>query len=324
MNYLVTGGAGFIGSNLVDHLLSRDPYCNVTVLDKLTYAGYRGNLELAMKSERVNFVWGDVCDPTTVRHLCERANIVIHAAAESHVDRSISSPSAFGATNFMGTLVMLEAVKAAEVDLFVYISTDEVYGSRTTGSFVETDSINPRNPYSATKAGADRLVSAYHETYGLNTIIIRPSNNYGPRQFPEKLIPFFVWKAMRGEDLPVYGNGEQVRDWLHVYDHCRAIGKIITKGTVGGVYNIPGMNERKNIEVIRIILDELRKPESLIKFVEDRVGHDSRYAIDGSALEALGWYPRIKWEDGIRETIRWYTVNKNWLDDAFSRANKEA
>lgn len=322
MNYLVTGGAGFIGSHFVEYLLARDPNCHVTVLDKLTYAGSRENLKAAAGTGRLKLIVGDVCDESTALRACKKVDVVIHAAAESHVDRSILSGVQASHTNYVGTHVMLEAARKTGVAKFLMVSTDEVYGSKTRGRFNEQSPLNPRNPYSAAKAGADRLAYAYFVTYGLPVVITRPSNNYGPRQFPEKLVPLFTYKALHDEPLPVYGNGLQRRDWLHVSDHCRAMVTVLEKGEVGEAYNIPGGNERRNLQTIRVILDELGKPESLIEYVADRPGHDPRYPLDGRKIAALGWAPQVDWETGLRATVRWYVQNQGWLERAIRRGEE--
>jgi dTDP-glucose 4,6-dehydratase len=322
MTYLITGGAGFIGSNLVEHLLAVEPDCRVIVLDKLTYAGARENLKQAQATGRLSFILGDVCDEAVALRACKRAEVVIHAAAESHVDRSILSGQEAARTNFIGAFTMLEAARKVGVGKFLFVSTDEVYGSKPRGQFNEESPLNPRNPYSAAKAGADRMAYAYWVTYGMPVIITRPSNNYGPRQFPEKLVPLFTYKALRDEPVPVYGDGRQRRDWLHVGDHCRAVELILREGQPGEAYNIPGGNERRNLETIRVILDELGKPESLIKFVEDRPGHDPRYPLDGSKIAALGWEPRVPWAEGLRETVRWYVSHQDWLARAMKRGEE--
>lgn len=322
MNYLVTGGAGFIGSNLVDYLLKKHKTAQVIVLDKLTYAGSRDNLKQAEATGRLTFIKGDVCDEKMAKRACRKADVVIHAAAESHVDRSILAPQDAARTNFFGTFTMLGAAREAKVQRFLHVSTDEVYGSKQRGEFKEDSPLNARNPYSAAKAGADRMAYAYFITYDMPVIVTRPSNNYGPRQFPEKLVPLFVYKALRDEPLPVYGAGRQRRDWLHVEDHCRAMDLLLRKGEPGEAYNIPGDNERRNIETIRVILDELGKPESLIRHVEDRPGHDPRYPLSGDKIAELGWAPKIPWEKGLREAIRWYVENPEWLEDAVKRGEE--
>jgi len=322
MRYLVTGGAGFIGSSLVDYLLASDADAHVTVLDKLTYAGSLDNLRQAQATGRLQFVQGDVCDPAQAQSACEGAQVVIHAAAESHVDRSILAGRQAAQTNFLGTFTILEAARQAQVDRLLCISTDEVYGTKLDGVFNEDAPLNPRNPYSAANAGADRMAHAYFVTYGVPVIISRPSNNYGPRQFPEKLVPLFVYRALRDEPLPVYGDGAQMRDWLYVQDHCSAIDLLLREGQPGEAYNIPGGNERRNLETIRVLLDELGKPESLIRFVEDRPGHDPRYPLGGAKLAALGWRPQTPWEQGLRRTVRWYAENPQWLEGAVARGKQ--
>ena len=318
MRTLVTGGAGFIGSNYVHHLLQTTSG-SVRVLDKLTYAGNRENLAGLPDPARVEFIEGDICDPVAIKAALEGVDSVVHMAAETHVDRSIHSAEAAMRTNFEGTFRLLEACREYSLHRFIHVSTDEVYGTCLADPFNETAALNPRNPYSASKAGGDRLAYAYFVTYDLPVIITRPTNNYGPRQYPEKLVPLFVYRALRDEPLPVYGDGSQRRDWLHVDDHCRALDVIIQKGVPGEVYNIPGNAERVNMAVVRLILDELGKPESLIRHVADRPGHDVRYALNGSKLAALGWVPQVSWEAGMRATVRWLCDNRDWLESSLQR-----
>ena len=318
MKLLVTGGAGFIGCNFVRHVLAQGDR-EVRVLDALSYAGSLDNLADVSGGPRFEFVRGDVCDRETCVQAAEGVDAVVHFAAESHVDRSIHGPGGAVETNVMGTLNVLEAARQAEVGRVVLISTDEVYGEATGRAMREGDALNPRNPYSASKAGADRMGYAYFATYGLPIIIHRAANNYGPHQFPEKLVPLFCYRALRGESLPVYGDGMQVRDWLHVEDNCRAIDLLLERGEPGEAYNIPGGNERPNMQVVRLLLDELGKPESLIDHVEDRPGHDIRYSLDGSKLRALGWEPRVEWETGMRATVRWFADHQDWLEAAVQR-----
>ncbi len=322
MHILVTGGAGFIGSNFVRHLLRARDDVRVRVLDRLTYAGSRDNLAGVLSAPRLEFIEGDICHQDAVEAAMEGVQVVVHMAAESHVDRSIISAEAAVQTNFTGSFRVFEAARAADVQRVLHISTDEVYGACLDEPFTESDPLNPRNPYSATKAGADRLAHSYFVTYDLPVIIARPSNNYGPWQYPEKLIPFFTWRALHDEHLPVYGDGMQVRDWLHVEDHCRALMLLIEEGVPGEAYNIHGDNERPNMETIRLIIDELDKPESLIRHVEDRPGHDIRYAMDASKMRALGWEPRIEWERGIRETVRWFAEHLDWMEAAMARSRE--
>lgn len=322
MHLLVTGGAGFIGSNFVRYLLSTQDEIRVRVLDKLTYAGSRENLADLLEDPRLEFIEGDICDQTTIDAATEDVEVVAHLAAESHVDRSIISAEAAVQTNFTGSFRVFEAARAAGVERLLHVSTDEVYGACEHDPFTEDDPLNPRNPYSATKAGADRLAHSYFVTHELPVIIARPSNNYGPWQYPEKLIPFFTWRALRDEHLPVYGDGMQIRDWLHVHDHCRALLLLIEHGAIGEAYNIHGDNERPNMETIRLIIDELGKPESLIRHVEDRPGHDLRYAMDAQKIRELGWTPGIDWEQGVRETVRWFAENEAWMERAMARSEE--
>ncbi len=315
---LVTGGAGFIGSNFIRYFLQEHPEDEVVNLDLLTYAGNLLNLEDVMKDKRCHFVLGDIADPVVLDQVFrQKIDVVVNFAAESHVDRSIEDPGVFIRTNIMGTQAILNAMRKYPVGRLVQISTDEVYGSLgPAGAFTEASPIAPNSPYSASKASSDLLVRAHYETYGLPCIITRCSNNYGPYQFPEKVIPLFIMNAMQDKPLPLYGDGLNVRDWLHVLDHCRAIDLVIDKGKVGEVYNIGGNNERRNIEITRLILDRLGKPEGLIQYVPDRLGHDRRYAIDaGKMRRELGWEPVYTFEKGIEETIRWYQEHRSWLKD---------
>jgi dTDP-glucose 4,6-dehydratase len=313
VDVLVTGGAGFIGSNFVRYALEAHPDWRVTTLDKLTYAGRRENLHDVMTHERHAFVHGDVVDAPVSGPLVERSNIVVHFAAETHVDRSIMAAGDFIRTDVEGTFVLLEAARrATRLTRFVQISTDEVYGSVATGASTETDELRPRNPYSASKSGADRLAYSYWATYDLPVIITRASNNYGPYQFPEKVIPLFVTNAIDDIPVPLYGDGRNVRDWLHVLDHCRAIDLLIRKGSNGEVYNIGGGNDVMNVDLTHRILDTLGKPRSLIKPVADRLGHDRRYCLDTTKLRSQGWSPQVPFEQGLRETVDWYRANEWW------------
>ena len=310
---LVTGGAGFIGSNYVRHALAAHPDWRVTTLDKLTYAGRLENLHDVMDHPRHAFVRGDIADAEVSRPLVEAANLVVHFAAETHVDRSILEAGDFIRTDVFGTFVLLEAARQATgLRRFVQISTDEVYGSVPTGASRETDELKPRNPYAASKAGADRLAYSYWATYGVPVVVTRASNNYGPYQFPEKVIPLFVTNAIDGQPVPLYGDGLNVRDWLHVLDHCRAIDLVIERGEAGQVYNIGGGNEVANIDLTRRILGLLGRPESLIRPVADRPGHDRRYSLDTAKLRALGWRPQADFASGVAETVDWYRQNEWW------------
>jgi dTDP-glucose 4,6-dehydratase len=316
MKLLVTGGAGFIGSNFVMHMLEKYPDVSLTNLDLLTYAGNLENLQDTRPyGDRHRFVRGDITDRTLVQQLVsEHPDAVINFAAESHVDRSIIDSSAFVTTNVLGTQVLLEACREAGIPRMVQISTDEVYGSLgADGAFTEDYPIAPNSPYSASKAAADLLCRAYHQTYGLDVVMTRCSNNYGPWQFPEKLIPLMISNALQDKELPVYGDGMNVRDWIHVADHCAAVDTVLRKGRPGEVYNIGGKCERPNIEIVRYILHRLDKPETLIRFVTDRPGHDRRYAMDASKLEReLGWQPSISFEQGMNHTISWYLEHETW------------
>jgi len=313
VDVLVTGGAGFIGSNFVRYALATHADWRVTTLDKLTYAGRRENLHDVMDSPRHVFVHGDIADAPVSGPLVEQSDIVVHFAAETHVDRSIMAAGDFIRTDVEGTWVLLEAARRAQhLRRFVQISTDEVYGSVATGASRETDEIKPRNPYAASKAGADRLAYSYWATYGLPVIVTRASNNYGPYQFPEKVIPLFVTNAIGDIPVPLYGDGRNVRDWLHVDDHCRAIDLLIDQGVDGEVYNIGGGNEVMNVDLTHRILDVLGKPKALITPVPDRPGHDRRYCLDTTKLRGVGWSPREPFEDGLRRTIDWYRKNEWW------------
>ena len=315
MRLLVTGGAGFIGSCFVRHILKKHPDYKIINLDALTYAGNLDNLKDIEANPNYTFVHGNICDKKLVKDLIRESDTVVNFAAESHVDRSISSPEIFIETNVKGTLNLLEASKELGVERYLQVSTDEVYGSLgESGYFYETTPISPNSPYSASKASADMLVRAYGETYNLPVLVTRCSNNYGPYQYPEKLIPFFILKLLRGEKVPVYGDGMNIRDWLYVYDHCEAIDRVLHKGRVKEVYNIGGHNEKTNLEITRIILKELGKDESSIEFVQDRLGHDRRYAISNDKItKELGWKPSLTFEEGIKITIQWYLNNQDWI-----------
>jgi dTDP-glucose 4,6-dehydratase len=316
MNLLVTGGAGFIGSNFVRHILEKYPEYRVINLDKLTYAGNLENLKGVDKDPRYAFEKGDICDKTRVQLCVIRYEIdaIVHFAAESHVDRSILGAAEFVQTNIAGTNVLLEVSKELKIKRFLQVSTDEVYGSLgSTGLFTEETHLHPNSPYSASKASADMLALAYQHTFGIPIVVTRCSNNYGSYQFPEKLIPLMIANALNDKPLPVYGDGMNVRDWLHVKDHCSAIDEVLHRGRIGEVYNIGGNNEKANIEIIKLILQNLGKPESLITYVKDRPGHDRRYAIDSSKIQReLGWTPSYTFEQGIADTIDWYVNNQQW------------
>ena len=313
VNVLVTGGAGFIGSNFVSHALDAHPDWQITTLDKLTYAGRLENLRDHEDDPRHRFVRGDVADPAVAGPLVEASDIVVHFAAETHVDRSIHSAGDFVTTDVYGTFVLLDAARSSRrLRRFIQISTDEVYGSVPEGSSTETDELRPRNPYAATKAGADRLAYSYWSTYDIPVIITRASNNYGRRQFPEKLIPLFITNALDGRPLPLYGDGQNVRDWLHVDDHCRALDLLLERGTPGEVYNVGGGHELTNTELTHRILRTLDRPLSLIQPVEDRLGHDRRYSLDTTKLRGLGWEPHVSFDDGLGEIVDWYRSNESW------------
>ena len=325
MNIIVTGGAGFIGSNFVFHMLKAHPDYRIICLDKLTYAGNLSTLEPVMDNPNFRFVKADICDKEAVDKLFaeEKPDIVVNFAAESHVDRSIENPQIFLETNILGTSVLMDASRKHGVKRYHQVSTDEVYGDlpldRPDLFFTESTPIHTSSPYSSSKAGADLLVLAYYRTYGLPVTISRCSNNYGPYHFPEKLIPLMIIRALHDESLPVYGDGLNVRDWLYVEDHCKAIDLIIHNGKVGEVYNVGGHNEMANIDIVKLILKELGKSEDLITYVTDRAGHDRRYAIDPTKIHNdLGWLPETKFADGIVKTIRWYLDNEAWWQPIIS------
>jgi len=319
---LVTGGAGFVGSNFVRMVHSEHPDCFIVNLDKLTYAGNLENLAGLLDHPNHKFVKGDICDGALVEKIIadHKVDTIINFAAESHVDRSITGPKAFVETNVTGTLTLLEAARDKKLERFIQVSTDEVYGALgPQGKFTEQTPLAPNSPYSASKAAADLLVKAFGHTWGVRYNITRCSNNYGPCQFPEKLIPLMINNALNNKELPVYGDGLYVRDWLYVYDHCTAVWQVLTKAPPGEIYNIGGCNEKTNMEVIGLILDRLGKPKSLIRHVTDRPGHDRRYAIDaGRIITELGWQPSVGFEEGINKTIDWYLQNKDWLANVVS------
>ncbi|GGE56101.1 dTDP-glucose 4,6-dehydratase [Pullulanibacillus camelliae] len=324
MHIIVTGGAGFIGSNFVRHLLTEHPDYHVLTLDLLTYAGNIHNLDDVMDHPNHTFVKGNITNRELVDWLIQTYNIdaIVNFAAESHVDRSILDPGVFVETNVQGTLALLDAAKANNLAKYVQVSTDEVYGSLgETGYFTETSPIAPNSPYSASKASADMLVRSYHETYGMNVNITRCSNNYGPYHFPEKLIPLMITNGLDGENLPIYGDGKNIRDWLHVFDHCAAIDLVLHQGQPGEVYNVGGHNERTNNEIVHLIVEQLHLPQERIVYVEDRLGHDRRYAIDPTKIETeLGWKPKYTFDNGILETIEWYIKHEDWWRPLKERA----
>jgi len=321
-NLLVTGGAGFIGSNFVRMVLAEHPDCSIVNLDKLTYAGNLESLIDVLDNHRHRFVHGEICDGPLVEKILKDCKIdaIVNFAAESHVDRSIVGPKIFIETNITGTLTLLQAARDKDIERFIQVSTDEVYGSLgPQGKFTEQSPLSPNSPYSATKAGADLLVRAFGHTWGLRYNITRCSNNYGPYQFPEKLIPLMINNALHDKELPVYGDGLYVRDWLYVYDHCTAIWQVLEKAPPGEIYNIGGCNEKANLEVIEIILQRLNKPRTLIRHVKDRPGHDRRYAIDASRIISdVGWKPSVTFEEGMARTIDWYLANDEWLAHVIS------
>lgn len=321
---LVTGGAGFIGSNFVHYLLDKYDY-PIIVLDKLTYAGNIDNLKDVMEDERLRFVKGDICDPEKVRECMEDAEWVVHFAAETHVDRSILDAGVFVTTDVFGTFVLLEASRKLGISRFLHISTDEVYGEAASEPSKETDPLMPKSPYAASKAGADRLAYSYYATYGVPVVITRCTNNYGPYQHPEKLIPLFVTNAFEDKELPVYGTGKNTRDWIHVQDHCEALGMIMHhEGLLGEVFNIGSGAEKSVLDIADIILDELGKTKSLLKHVEDRKGHVKRHAVSTSKIrEKLDWKPRYEFEKGIRDTIEWYSQNEWWWSEVKNKEFEE-
>lgn len=313
--YFVTGAAGFIGSNFVRQLLAEEHDTRILAFDALTYAGNLENLQGCLDDDRLHFIKGDICNAEAVNSaLAEPIEAIIHFAAESHVDRSILGCQAFIRTNIEGTQVLLDAARNKQVKRFLQVSTDEVYGSLgPTGLFTEQTPIQPNSPYSASKAAADLLVMAYHHTYQMPVMVTRCSNNYGPYQFPEKLIPLFITNLLEGQQVPVYGDGQNVRDWLHVSDHCRAIRRVLEAGKPGGVYNIGGSCERTNLQITELLLETLGCGPERIRHVPDRLGHDRRYAIDSTKIqEELGWRPQVTFTDGLRQTIDWYRENDSW------------
>jgi len=315
MKLLVTGGAGFIGSCFIRYIINKYPDYKVVNLDLLTYAGNIDNLKDIENKPNYKFIQGNICDKKLVAELMSQIDCCINFAAESHVDRSITGPEIFVYTNVLGTQTLLDAAKEFKIKRYVQVSTDEVYGTLgPTGYFTETTPLAPNSPYSASKAGADLLVRSYFETFNLPALITRCSNNYGPYQYPEKLIPLFINNLLNNKKVPVYGDGMNIRDWLYVYDHCSAIDTVLHKGKEGEVYNIGGNNEKANIEITKILINALGKDESSINYVKDRLGHDRRYAIDSSKIQnELGWKPSVNFEEGIKLTIDWYINNQDWI-----------
>ena len=326
---LVTGGAGFIGSNFVRYMVNKYSDYKIVVLDALTYAGNRENLQDLEDKPNYEFHHGNICDRDVVDKLTAKCEVIINFAAETHVDRSILEAGSFIQTDVVGTFTLLEAAKKHKINRYIQISTDEVYGSIEDGSFSETSPLQPNSPYSASKASGDLLVRSYHKTYGLPTLITRSSNNYGPYQYPEKLIPLFITNAIDNLPLPLYGDGKNVRDWLYVLDNCEALDVVLHQGKDGEVYNIGGGNEMENIRITNSILELLGKPKSLIKPVEDRLGHDRRYSIKMDKVKQLGWKPRHNFDQALRETVQWYKDNEVWWrhikdkQEAFKRYYRE-
>jgi len=312
MNILITGGAGFIGSNFIRHILNKYHDYKIANLDKLTYCGNLENLKDIENKPNYRFVKGDICDKKIVDKLVKNIDIIVNFAAQTHVDRSIVDASEFIHTNVYGTYVLLESARRYKISKFIHISTDEVYGSREQGSFKEEDALHPNSPYAASKAAADHLVRSYFITYKLPALITRSSNNFGPHQYPEKVIPSFITNALESKKLPLYGDGLNVRDWLYVLDNCRAIDLILHKGELGQIYNVAAESEKTNLELTRLILKIMGKPEGLIEYVKDRLGHDRRYSLDSSKMRSLGWQPQYVFEQALEQTVRWYQDNKQW------------
>ena len=310
MKLLVTGGSGFIGCNFIRHMISKYPAYDIINLDKLTYAGNPDNLRDLEKSPRYTFIKGDICDPSIVDHAMKNADQVVHFAAESHVDRSIADSSAFIRTNVLGTHTLLEGALKHKIKKFVHISTDEVYGSIMNGSFKETDILTPSSPYSSSKAGSDLLALSYHITHKLPVMVTRCTNNFGPYQYPEKLIPLFVTNLLEGKKVPVYGTGTNIRDWIYVLDHCKAVDFVLHNGSPGEIYNIGGGAEKTNIEITDKIIELLGKDQSVIEHVKDRPGHDLRYSLDCSKLKKMGWKPEYSFNEALKNTVEWYVENR--------------
>ncbi len=311
---LVTGGCGFIGSNFISYMMKKYPDYQVVNLDKLTYAGNLTNLKDIENNPNYFFVQGDICDSRVVNEVMGKVDEVVHFAAESHVDRSIEDGSVFVRTNVLGTNTLLQSALVHNITKFIHISTDEVYGSIKEGFFTETDKLNPSSPYSSSKAGSDFLALAYYTTYGLPVCITRCTNNFGPYQYPEKLIPFFISRLIEGKKVPVYGTGLNIRDWIYVEDHCSAVDFVLHNGRSGEIYNIDGENELTNLEITYRLLKMLGKDESAIEYVKDRKGHDFRYALDGSKMGKMGWKPKYNFDTALEQTVRWYVENRWWWE----------
>lgn len=309
---MITGGAGFIGSNFIRYMLNKYKDYQIVNLDKLTYCGNLDNLKDIEDDSRYKFVKGDICDEKLVTKIVKDCEAIVNFAAQTHVDRSIVDASEFIRTNVYGTYALLEVAKNHKISLFCHISTDEVYGSREEGLFKETDALKPSSPYSASKAAADHLVLSYDVTYNLPIMIVRSTNNFGPYQFPEKVISLFITNTLEGKKLPVYGDGQNIRDWIYVLDNCQAIDFILHQGKIGEIYNVAGNNQLKNLDLTRLILKNMEKSEDLIEFVQDRPGHDRRYALDSTKIEQLGWKPGHNFEQALKETIGWYQHNREW------------
>jgi dTDP-glucose 4,6-dehydratase len=314
LKLLVTGGCGFIGSNFIHYMLEKYPDCKIINLDKLTYAGNPENLKDVVDNPNYSFVKGDICNPVIVNEVMNKVDHVVHFAAESHVDRSIDDGSVFVSTNVLGTNNLLQSALANDIKKFIHISTDEVYGSTKEGSFVEEDMLNPSSPYSSSKAGSDLLAMSYYITHGLPVTITRCTNNFGPYQYPEKLIPFFISRLMEGKKVPVYGTGLNVRDWIYVEDHCSAVDFVLHNGNSGEIYNIGGGNELTNLEITHRLLEAFGYDESIIEYVEDRKGHDFRYSLDCSKLQKMGWSPEYDFDTALQHTISWYKENRWWWE----------
>ena len=314
LNLLITGGSGFIGSNFIRHMLEKYPNCNIFNLDKLTYAGNPDNLKDIENNQKYSFVRGDICDPAVVDKVMQNVDHVVHFAAESHVDRSIEDGSVFVRTNVLGTYTLLESAMKHGIMKFIHVSTDEVYGSIKEGSFKETDMLTPSSPYSSSKAGSDLIAQSYYITYKLPVIITRCTNNFGSYQYPEKLIPLFITNLLENRNVPVYGTGKNVRDWIYVPDHCRAIDFVLHNGSIGEIYNIGGGVEKTNLEITWKILAMLSKDGSMVEYVKDRPGHDLRYSLDCSKLRELGWRPEYNFDEALAKTIKWYVENRWWWE----------